>query len=57
MSANPAVLDMARDRPELVRGVVAKPFDAGTVVSVVEGLVGEPPPSPARDEDPRAAGG
>jgi CheY-like chemotaxis protein len=42
MSGNPTMLDMARDRPELVRGVVAKPPTADAIVRIVEGLVGEP---------------
>ena len=41
MSASPTVLDMARERPELVRGVVAKPFSAEDVVAIVERLVAE----------------
>jgi CheY-like chemotaxis protein len=44
MSRNPAVLDMARDRPELVRGVVAKPPTADAVVGIVEALIDEPGP-------------
>jgi CheY-like chemotaxis protein len=41
MSASPTVLDMARERPELVRGVVAKPFSGEDVVAIVDGLVAE----------------
>jgi len=49
MSGNPEVLDMARQRPELVRGVVAKPLVAEDVVRAVEALVGRPEP----DEEER----
>jgi CheY-like chemotaxis protein len=47
MSGNPALLDMARDRPELVRGVLPKPFDVDDLVAVVEAIAGPPP---AREE-------
>jgi CheY-like chemotaxis protein len=52
MSESPAVLDMARERPELVRGVVAKPFSPEDVVAIVESLVGERTP-----DDERPPGG
>lgn len=42
MSENPAVLDTARRRPELVRGVVEKPPTADAVVRIVEDLLGRP---------------
>jgi CheY-like chemotaxis protein len=56
MSESPAVLDMARERPELVRGVVAKPFSAEDVVAIVEALVAERGPdaeqAPGDEPDP-----
>jgi hypothetical protein len=56
MSASPSVLDMARERPELVRGVVAKPFSAEDVVAIVEGLMTEQSPdaaeAPGAEPDP-----
>lgn len=59
MSESPAVLDMARERPELVRGVVAKPFSAEDVVAIVEGLVAERRPDakqpPGDEPDPGPA--
>ena len=43
MSGNPTLLDMARDRPEIVRGVLRKPFEVDDLVAVVEATAGPPP--------------
>jgi hypothetical protein len=34
---------MARDRPELVRGVLRKPFEVDDLVGIVERTIGPPP--------------
>jgi CheY-like chemotaxis protein len=40
MSGSDSVVQMARERPELVRGVITKPFEIDHLLTVVEGIVG-----------------
>jgi CheY-like chemotaxis protein len=51
MSGSSSLIDMARDRPELVRGVLRKPFGVHDLIAVVEDTIGPPPPA----EDPSGA--
>lgn len=51
MSDDPALIDMARDRPELVRGVLRKPFGPDDLLAIVEDTIGPP----ASVEDPSGA--
>jgi len=51
MSGSPALIDMARDRPELVRGVLRKPFGPDDLVAVVGDAIG--PPRSAEDPPER----
>lgn len=42
MSGDPTQLERARERPELIRDVLPKPFSVADLVAVVEGIVGDP---------------
>lgn len=45
MSGSSSFIDMARDRPELVRGVLRKPFAVDDLLAVIEETIGPPPPA------------
>ena len=46
MTGNPTVAEMARQRPELVRDVLAKPFTIERLVELVDGILGPPGDDP-----------
>jgi len=46
MSGNPALVETARDRPELVRAVLVKPFTVDELLGLVGRIIGQPEPEP-----------